>query len=84
VWLCQEIKVSLKIRQLEFLGKLQTLLPYNSSATFLADDTEKVLDSTGAYGNSHLIRIAKPSTRLSASFSNKYFSIINFKQCIIE
>ena len=70
--------------QPEFWEKLQTLLSYDSTTTFFADDTEKVLDSAAAYGISHLVHIAKPSTRLPATFSKKYLSVINFKQCIVE
>ena len=68
--------------QPEFWGKLQTLLPYDTTTTFFADDTEKVLDSAAAYGISNLVHIARPSSKLPAAFSDKYLSIVNFKQLI--
>lgn len=65
-----------------FWERLQTLLPYDKTRTFFADDTEKVLDSAKEHGLQELIHIAKPSSRLPVRFSEHYPSIVNFQELI--
>jgi HAD superfamily hydrolase (TIGR01509 family) len=69
--------------QPEFWNKLQTWVGYDKETTFFADDTARVLDSAAEYGIRHLVHIAKPSSKLPVSFSNKYQSIVNFKELIL-
>lgn len=66
--------------QPEFWINLRKLLPFTRSRTLFADDTERVLQSAENYGLCHLLHIAKPSSRLAATFSNNFPSIINFQE----
>ncbi len=79
--ICAE-EVGAAKEQPEFWARLQRLLPYDTSRTLFADDTEKVLHSAESFGLRHLIHIAKPSSRLPAQFSPHYQSIESFKELI--
>ncbi len=66
--------------QPEFWTQIEQSLPFSRSKTLFADDTEKVLLSAHRYGLRHLLHIAKPSSKLPASFSQTFPSIINFDE----
>lgn len=68
--------------QLEFWEKLQEIQEFDKSRTLFVDDTEKVLDSARAYGFTHLVHIAKPSTKLAPRYSSNYPSIDGFQALI--
>ncbi len=61
---------------------LKEKIPYDPSKTMLADDTEKVLISAEKAGIEHLIYVAKPSSKAPVSNSDKFPSIIYFKELI--
>jgi putative hydrolase of the HAD superfamily len=65
-----------------FWTNLETLLSFAGQTTFFADDTEKVLLSAHKYGIRHLCHIARPSTRLTPVFSNRFPSVTGFGQLI--
>lgn len=67
-----------------FWDRLQKKIPFNPARTMLADDTEKVLLSAEQGGIKHLIYIAKPSSQDPVSMSDKFHSIIYFKELITE
>jgi HAD superfamily hydrolase (TIGR01509 family) len=66
--------------QPEFWGRLRERLPFKRNRTLFLDDTEKVLQSARSYGFHHLVHIAQPSSRLPASFSHDFLSILNFQE----
>ena len=63
-----------------FWRRLREISDYNPNRTMLADDTEKVLDSAAIGGIRHLIFVARPSSRLEPKRSEKYNSIIYFRE----
>lgn len=67
-----------------FWQRLERLLGFEKSTTLLADDTEKVLRSAEEYGMSHLIFVARPSSRKPVSYSLSYPSIEYFNELIPE
>jgi HAD superfamily hydrolase (TIGR01509 family) len=65
-----------------FWEKLQSFIAYDKARTLFADDTERVLMSAREYGISHLVHIARPSSKLPIQYSQSYPSIVNFKELI--
>lgn len=65
-----------------FWGGLQKMLGFDRSRTMFADDTEKVLDSAATFGFGSLIFVAKPSSRAEVKKSDKYTSIVYFKELL--
>ncbi len=68
--------------QVEFWERLQKIEPFEKKTTLFVDDTEKVLDSANSYGFSHLVHIAKPSSKLPPVYSSKYLSVDGFKELL--
>ena len=68
--------------QVEFWDRLQSVEPFDKTTTLFVDDTEKVLDSANSYGFSHLVHIAKPSSKLAPVYSARYHSINGFKELL--
>lgn len=68
--------------QVEFWDKLQKIEPFDKKTTLFVDDTERVLDSANSYGFTHLVHIAKPSSKLAAVYSSKYPSVDGFKELL--
>lgn len=68
--------------QVRFWHLLENHLDFNKEKTLFADDTEKVLLSAHKYGISHLIHIAKPSSRLPVKYSENFPSIITFRELL--
>lgn len=63
-----------------FWQRLGTFLPHRKERTLFVDDTEKVLDAAASYGISHLLHVAKPSSRLPAAPSRRYPAINSFDE----
>lgn len=63
-----------------FWQGLEEMLGFDRSTTLLADDNEQVLESAEQYGIGVLIYVARPSTREPVSYSERYPSIIFFKE----
>lgn len=68
--------------QLTFWQKLQDMLKFDLDTTLFADDTARVLDTASQFGFKHLLHMAKPSSRLSPSFSDSYPSVISFEELL--
>ena len=65
-----------------FWGRLQKIIRYDPKTTLLADDTEKVLRSAAHFGITHLIFVARSSSRQRVRYSATYPSIDFFKELI--
>ena len=65
-----------------FWGRLQEIIGFSPVKTLLADDTEAVLDSAREYGMGILVYVAKPSSTRDVCRSEKYPSIVYFKELI--
>ena len=65
-----------------FWEKLHDHTEYDPDRSLLADDTEKVLISAEKYGISHLIYVARPSSRKSPKASTLFPSITFFNELI--
>lgn len=65
-----------------FWEKLQGIIPYEKEKTLLADDNEAVLLSAKQYGIKNLIYVARPSSRLSVRYSEKFPSIVYFNELL--
>ena len=67
-----------------FWERLGAHISYDPRKSMLADDTEEVLRSAERAGMKHLIYVAKPSSKLPFSRSDRYPSITYFKELIPE
>lgn len=65
-----------------FWQRLDNFLPHRKERTLLVDDSEKVLSAAAAYGIGHLLHIAKPSSRLPATPSPRFPSILSFAELL--
>ncbi len=77
--ICAE-EVGLAKEQLQFWHGLENLLDFDKTRTFFADDTEKVLHAARQYGITHLVHVARPSSKLAARYSPDYHSIGDFSE----
>ena len=66
-----------------FWVRLEAILGYDKQRTLLADDNENVLLAAQAYGMGVLIFVARPSSRAEIFYSEKFPSIVYFKEMII-
>jgi len=66
-----------------FWDRLEVLLGFNKQRTLLADDNENVLRAAQSYGMEVLIFVARPSSRADILYSEKFPSIVYFKELIV-
>lgn len=66
----------------EFWEGLRQVVPFARSSTMLAEDTEKILRSAEIFGIKHLIYVARPSSKKPIKNSNRFRSIVYFKELI--
>ena len=66
-----------------FWERLEGLLGFAKHRTLLADDNENVLQAARTYGMGLLIFVARPSSRAEVAFSEKFPSIVYFKELIV-
>lgn len=66
-----------------FWGKLAAKIDFDKERTLLADDNEAVLASAVAYGIAHVIFVAKSSSRKPTVYSERFPSIIFFKELMM-
>ncbi len=64
----------------DFWHKLEALLDFDRSRTFLADDTSKVLHAARRHGISQVIHVARPSSRGPVRYSGEFPSIAFFNE----
>lgn len=64
----------------EFWHKLEVLLGFDKSRTFLADDTSKVLHAARRHGIGQVIHVARPSSRSPVRYSGEFPSIAFFNE----
>jgi putative hydrolase of the HAD superfamily len=67
----------------EFWERLESLLGFDKQRTLLADDNENVLKAAQTYGMGVLIFVARPSSRAEIFYSEKFPSIVYFKELIV-
>jgi HAD superfamily hydrolase (TIGR01509 family) len=67
----------------EFWERLESLLGFDKQRTLLADDNENVLQAAQVYGIEVLIFVARPSSRAEILYSERFPSIVYFKELII-
>ena len=67
----------------EFWERLESLLGFDKQRTLLADDNENVLQAAQTYGMGVLIFVARPSSRAEILYSEKFPSIVYFKELIV-
>ncbi|MBF0434636.1 MAG: GMP/IMP nucleotidase [Magnetococcales bacterium] len=63
-----------------FWQALQRATGYNPETTLLADDVESVLEMAQEQGIAHLIHMAAPSSQLPPRFSQRFVSIVDFRE----
>ncbi|MCJ7600440.1 MAG: HAD-IA family hydrolase [Desulfobulbaceae bacterium] len=63
-----------------FWEKLEKMLSLDKNKCLLADDNELVLESAEKYGIKQLIFVAKSSSKKPVAYSNKFPSIVFFKE----
>jgi putative hydrolase of the HAD superfamily len=66
-----------------FWNRLEALLNFDKKRTLLADDNENVLQAAQAYGMEVLIFVGRPSSRGEILYSEKFPSIVYFKELIV-
>jgi HAD superfamily hydrolase (TIGR01509 family) len=66
-----------------FWVRLESILGYDKKRTLLADDNENVLQAAQVYGIEVLIFVARPSSRAEILYSERFPSIVYFKELII-
>ena len=66
-----------------FWDRLGALLGFDKQRTLLADDNENVLQAAQTYGMEVLIFVARPSSREDVLYSEKFPSIVYFKELIV-
>jgi len=79
---CAE-EVGLAKEDPRFWEQLKAIIPYADAKTLLADDNETVLTSAQTHGIKNLIYVARPSSTLPVAYSDRFPSIIYFKELII-
>lgn len=67
----------------EFWERLESLLGFDKQRTLLADDNENVLQAAQTFGMGVLIFVARPSSRTEILYSEKFPSIVYFKELIV-
>jgi HAD superfamily hydrolase (TIGR01509 family) len=67
----------------KFWLRLESILGYDKKRTLLADDNENVLQAAQVYGIEVLIFVARPSSRAEILYSERFPSIVYFKELII-
>jgi putative hydrolase of the HAD superfamily len=67
----------------EFWERLESLLGFDKQRTLLADDNENVLKAAQTYGMGVQIFVARPSSRAEIFYSEKFPSIVYFKELIV-
>jgi len=67
----------------DFWERLESLLGFEKQRTLLADDNENVLQAAQTYGMGVLIFVARPSSRAEILYSEKFPSIVFFKELIV-
>ncbi len=68
--------------QPEFWPELAKIQPFDKRRTLFVDDTVRVLDTARQYGFTHLIHIAKPSSKLPYAPAPGYLCIRDFQQLL--
>lgn len=63
-----------------FWEGLRAKIPFDNASTMLAEDTEKILVSAQCHGISHLIYVARPSSRGPIKKSERFPSIVYFNE----
>ena len=66
-----------------FWERLESELCFDRQRTLLADDNENVLQAAQTYGMGLLIFVARPSSRAEVLYSDKFPSIVYFKELIV-
>lgn len=66
-----------------FWQRLEAMLRFDRRRTLLADDTEKVLSAAAAYGMAVLIYVARPSSKSPVRYSERFPSILYFKELMV-
>lgn len=79
---CAE-EVGVAKEQEVFWQRLEKLLGFDRRRTMLADDTEKVLLAAAAYGLTVLIYVARPSSMSPIRYSERFPSIVYFKELMV-
>ena len=79
--ICSEVVGEAK-EQPVFWKKLEKIIGFDRHRTLLADDTVMVLAAAREYGLTHLLHIARPSSRKPASYSTDFPSIAYFNELL--
>jgi HAD superfamily hydrolase (TIGR01509 family) len=66
-----------------FWVRLEALLGFEKQRTLLADDNENVLQVASTFGIERLIFVARPSSRAEVLYSEKFPSIVYFRELIV-
>lgn len=80
--ICAE-EVGLAKEEPLFWQRLQGMLQFEPASTLLADDNEKVLVAAHEYGLQTLIYVARPSSQAPVAYSERFPSIVYFKELIL-
>jgi len=67
----------------KFWERLESMIGFDKRRTLLADDNENVLQAAQASGMGVLIFVARPSSRAEILYSEKFPSIVYFKEMIV-
>jgi len=67
----------------EFWARLAAMVAFDRQRTLLADDNENVLQAAQTYGMGILIYVARPSSRAEIQYSNRFPSIVYFRELIV-
>lgn len=65
-----------------FWVQLERMLEFDKTRTLLVDDSEKVLMTAREYGLTHLVFVARPSSRQRVQYSCHFPSIVYFKELL--
>jgi 5'-nucleotidase len=68
--------------QPQFWQRLEKMLGFARDRTILVDDNANVLTAARSYGLTHLVYVAKPSSRRPVSYSQTFPSIVFFNELI--
>ncbi len=65
-----------------FWERLQRQIGFDPDRTLLAEDTVRILETAEVYGIRWLVHVARPSSSLPSSFSDRYPSIETFAEIL--
>ena len=68
--------------QVTFWHLLEDHIQFDKEKTLFVDDTEKVLAAARRYGITHLLHIAKASSKLPPRYSEHFTSIYDFSDLL--